>query len=92
MCEHYLVHIITATSMCNFYHIINIAMPLLQGSYCYYCCGVLIAATVCNADVSVCKCYNDCTKVDILPLLWYKGYYHSVEMLLLLLVNVAISV
>ena len=73
MCEYYLLHIITATSMCNFHHIINIAMPLLQGSYCYYYCGVLIAATVCNADVSVCKCYNHRIKVDILPLLWYKG-------------------
>ena len=28
MCKYYLLHVITDTSMCNFYHIVNIAMPL----------------------------------------------------------------
>ena len=53
MYEYYSLHVITATAMCYFYHIVNIARPLLQCSYCCYHYGVLIAATVCNAVVSV---------------------------------------
>ena len=53
MYEYYSLDVITATAMCDFYHIVNIARPLLQCLYCCYHYGVLIAATVCNAVVSV---------------------------------------